>query len=84
MHVDGAAKCRDSGEAIDDGVVVGFGQRFGVGAGREAARRSIGKLEGGGLAECELKLAIRLERFAQVACLLERRRQADGGLIGLR
>ena len=39
-------------------------------------------LECGHLAERELKFAVRLERLARLALLLECRRKADGGLVG--
>ncbi len=40
LHVDRAAECRDAGEAIDDGVVVGFGERLGV---AELATRGVAR-----------------------------------------
>ncbi len=85
LHVDRAPKCRNAGEAIDNGVVVRFRKRFRVAQlSREQPGSGIGCIEGGSLTKCQLKLSAGLESFARLPILLERTRQTERCVVGCR
>ena len=84
-RLDRAPECGHAGQSIDDGFVVGFGQRLGIAQlSREPPRRRIGRIECRRFPERQLKLAVCFERVAGLAVQLERGGQAERGLVGCR